>query len=1317
MDSKIKTMIKTQKHQRRQRHNLVLKELEGWLESLHENCDARALDLKVKWEEFAQGSNEALKANLEELSEDKLLEVDFELVMSAWDNLKNHLATRKQEISLLEKSLCEVEAQRKASLEKYLETIKEQLVEIAFMLGPEIEALLEEYLKRVDQVIQNNQLKIRCLLEDIRMGEEEIREKNRQSILLKEKSWRNIQHKSTLEHFNSRIQSQEFFNPPERVKHFEALKAVQKKYFDRRLEVLGNLGSSEISELTKERIESTLEEISNLNDEAQEAYDQKIQEIVTLQKNLETEADVLLEVTKDKLEFFQGDCESIEELIAQDCKGEVESRKAEGKELLSKAIKFLEDSDTRANEVLTNIANFWKKIGENLDNHRKNYTEGEKKHELTLAERGDKMDETEESLEQQFKDKVQELLRSVTGEELDSKLSECYGVLDSLQEEFKTYTNEFIDLVKNHDSVVETSYGKTLEEVGLNFNLRPLKTKDQFLESFKQEKLKQLEEEKQKEEPKKKPRKEEEPQIEYPVLEEWKYNGTEWFYEKGLEEIIKNIMLTEEDIKQLEIQEQKRKQEEQRLAEEALKQEQAKKGKRPPKEEPKPEVEEPPSEELQEDPVPFDPEGNLCVLKDCLISQEQVQELVDKFLKTLIDSLLQEKETVLTKLKETDKQLIDASMNELEEKLRLVWPRRGQLEVSEYTQRNGEIRNHHNIYERHQSEVNSKLESNNSEAEALCSKAEELNTSFPENLENLKSKLTEATSLAELQGMLRQAKHYENEMQTESKAVLGRLEELSSSEVSYLQTQNQKFIDSLVTIENGGSYSTQEIEYYQEKINQINERISESQTNIKEQVQTLADKLQQTRKTQATEFQTQQENAVEALSAKEGLGKKYGAPRRSAQERMRAEMTKCEKAQEGMNQILKDLKELIQEYRNTLAARAEPHFASRYPLLAVDIRKKLLSVLVCGHKYGSHLSGFKEETQPFKLITMSETSEDLNPSPEEASQEAERYEELVEPLEELGVQKAQGTFWQRVQEIEKLARDECSKIYQGKGMPEFMEKYLSGLKNGAEDFRLKRIKELRETCEEVVELTEALAEASINSLELGSEFVFDQEIEAIDSKLMIECEHDSDLKTQHQKKLRPNLSNPSCREELEELNQNEQERISRTQALIESAKSQFLDSVRQHCSEFSKKLLNNTQAVLSIYDKLFINQDFILLPGDEQVEPKRSNIKKLMKKKKTGKGTEKAGERGYKKLWKSLDLSQLTLPEEQAPESPQVESFKLQGHKALIKHRDQAFNSFSLLFETKVREFIHKFDNLLDEEKKWETKWNQDLEYLKNKNS
>lgn len=78
--------------------------------------------------------------------------------------------------------------------------------------------------------------------------------------------------------------------------------------------------------------------------------------------------------------------------------------------------------------------------------------------------------------------------------------------------------------------------------------------------------------------------------------------------------------------------------------------------------------------------------------------------------------------------------------------------------------------------------------------------------------------------------------------------------------------------------------------------------------------------------------------SVEELAAKDGTGKKYGRPKRLAQERLRTEMTKCEKAQEAINAKLKTLRSKYEEY--TLHKTDRAYFASQYIFFQIHFNTK-----------------------------------------------------------------------------------------------------------------------------------------------------------------------------------------------------------------------------------------------------------------------------------------------------------------------------------------------------------------------------------------
>ena len=56
------------------------------------------------------------------------------------------------------------------------------------------------------------------------------------------------------------------------------------------------------------------------------------------------------------------------------------------------------------------------------------------------------------------------------------------------------------------------------------------------------------------------------------------------------------------------------------------------------------------------------------------------------------------------------------------------------------------------------------------------------------------------------------------------------------------------------------------------------------------------------------QFEKEYEGCVDGVAAKDCAGGKYGRPKIVGQERMRVEMNKCERAQEGVRRLVEGLK-------------------------------------------------------------------------------------------------------------------------------------------------------------------------------------------------------------------------------------------------------------------------------------------------------------------------------------------------------------------------------------------------------------------------
>merc|ERR1719378_1881073 len=108
------------------------------------------------------------------------------------------------------------------------------------------------------------------------------------------------------------------------------------------------------------------------------------------------------------------------------------------------------------------------------------------------------------------------------------------------------------------------------------------------------------------------------------------------------------------------------------------------------------------------------------------------------------------------------------------------------------------------------------------------------------------------------------------------------------------------------------------------------------------------------------------------------------------------------------------------------------------------------------------------------------------------------------------------------------------------------------------------------------------------------------------------------IKQRHSYLLRPNLANPACKEEFEELNKSESDRLEKYLNIIAETKQKLNDQLEDSSMRFFKAIMNSFEFFVIYYDRIFLYEDFVPLPGDEEVQKKHANLKSLIKTKKTG---------------------------------------------------------------------------------------------------
>lgn len=88
-------------------------------------------------------------------------------------------------------------------------------------------------------------------------------------------------------------------------------------------------------------------------------------------------------------------------------------------------------------------------------------------------------------------------------------------------------------------------------------------------------------------------------------------------------------------------------------------------------------------------------------------------------------------------------------------------------------------------------------------------------------------------------------------------------------------------------MKDGGDYSPQEIAWYEQMMNEITTQMKEQQQKREQKLKELKEHSQKRKQELLEAFEKEYNVAVQELAARDGTGKKYGRPKRIAQQKTR----------------------------------------------------------------------------------------------------------------------------------------------------------------------------------------------------------------------------------------------------------------------------------------------------------------------------------------------------------------------------------------------------------------------------------------------
>lgn len=324
-----------------------------------------------------------------------------------------------------------------------------------------------------------------------------------------------------------------------------------------------------------------------------------------------------------------------------------------------------------------------------------------------------------------------------------------------------------------------------------------------------------------------------------------------------------------------------------------------------------------PAHVLSNPPLSAEGKAYVAVLE---ITRERVTEILVGFRTDIIRTIEMEAGEKILQADALNKERKAELNDELDDRLRTHWPRRGRVETQIKQPREAELLGHEEKTWRHISNVHDRVKILKNKVDSELYETKRSFDEYIKDVTNLKNALNAPfKTLAALQGMDVKARGVTLQFQSKCHnhfAKLGKLAAEDTAAIKAFALDFRKICPAQVPGKEGG--------YSESELDEIERQVRGQCQEIDVIAQSWQAETKQLREEQAVsenslaEFSAKYEAKALELSLAEGLGQKYGAPRRCAQARLRTEVSRDEAAAGRVDELVATLEFMCAEQQRDL---------------------------------------------------------------------------------------------------------------------------------------------------------------------------------------------------------------------------------------------------------------------------------------------------------------------------------------------------------------------------------------------------------------
>ena len=664
------------------------------------------------------------------------------------------------------------------------------------------------------------------------------------------------------------------------------------------------------------------------------------------------------------------------------------------------------------------------------------------------------------------------------------------------------------------------------------------------------------------------------------------------------------------------------------------------------------------------------------------ISFVQVQSLMEGIRASLFTHLEQNCDVRIVDANILNKKRKSELTEELEDLLRTHWPRCGLVETQIKRPREVELLNHEEKTYRFILSIQEKMAKLQGLFDDTVEQTKGTCDKFRDDLASLLTVLTETQykTLAALQGVEVKARAITQAFNTEGNGLLTSLRQMVAEDASAIIFYAKDFRKICPPQGEGisGGYSESELEDIAKLVEGQCGEISEVLENWKSVIKEL-DVLITEEASKHNTFAETFEQVANELALSQGLGQKYGAPRRRAQEKLRTEMSRDEKSAGFIDELLAMLEfqcseavgksesckrdeslinKLLQGKEISVSTRVshrecgfeELEIVEHMWALAVRVRDSL-------HLRAKYLQVYSEETADEPPVLLWPPVFSRLPDPPGEYHSPKLHQIFDTTCLHTVVNDVEQTCMIETQELYKAEGKEEILAETEEGIPESLSIWLKETRHkilGPDGHHEKSWKRLWGQVDKFEVLLArkpgpmdqpqskvGVPAACFRMLGLGYEQYIslhvDRKVEQF-AKLLKVWEKG---KEKHERLLRPRLGSPDAQDELEQLDAIESQRTEEVRIHVEQFQSSLITFIVKFSKIYCSDLGDCAKSFFHLMDSS-LKLDLLKIPPDTEVPKKKITLKRLRKAQRVKEKVEQGHEDvSVERVWPSLVTDRL----------------------------------------------------------------------------